>query len=506
MIETAETPRRTDSDERGRIGNYVVRKILSFPVMLTAMLSLLAFLTVLNRFNDTDTWWHLRMGQIIWTTHTIPTTDLFSYTTNHHAWVPHEWLAQLSLYAFYKVAGYQGMMLWLFLLAAALLALGYLLCSVYSGNTKTAFIGALTLWIFSTEGLSLRPQLLGYVLMVVELTLIEMGRTRSKGWFYALPLLFALWVNIHGSFSFGMIILAVELGCSFISGEWGLIVSRPLERRRRNVFATCGALSAGALFINPNGVHQIFYSVDMVFRQHVVLRTVSEWAPLTIDSDRGLAMFATLTAIALLVCIRRAYLRMDEATLLLLASFSALEHNRLVFAFGVVAAPVVARLIAPLWEGYNPRTDVPWINGVFIFCSVLIMWVWFPSTAKLTRVVADSNPSGAVGYIRQQHLSGPMLNAFDFGGYLIWALPEEPVFIDGRADVYEWTGVMSEMERWVTFQEDSNLLLDKYHVSFCLLEAGSTAARLLSRMPNWKQVYADRISVIFVRADPAATS
>ena len=62
------------------------------------MLVLLGVLTVRSRFSDPDMWWHLKTGEVIWTTHSIPTTDLFSYTTNHHAWVPHEWLSQVLMY------------------------------------------------------------------------------------------------------------------------------------------------------------------------------------------------------------------------------------------------------------------------------------------------------------------------------------------------------------------------------------------------------------------------
>ena len=79
----------------------VLRRIFSFPVMLAGLLAMLAVLTVRQRFNDPDMWWHLKTGEVIWTTHTIPTTDLFSYTTNHHGWIPHEWLSQVLIYGAY---------------------------------------------------------------------------------------------------------------------------------------------------------------------------------------------------------------------------------------------------------------------------------------------------------------------------------------------------------------------------------------------------------------------
>jgi hypothetical protein len=97
-----------------------------------------------------------------------------------------------------------------------------------------------------------------------------------------------------------------------------------------------------------------------------------------------------------------------------------------------------------------------------------------------------------------------MLNAYGFRGYLIWAVPEQPVFVDGRADLYEWTGILAQMARWATLQEDPNKLLDSFHIRFCLLESGSPMARVMSLLPGWKQVYADRVGVIFVRCSESA--
>ncbi len=106
----------------------LLQRVSSFPVMLAGLLVVLAVLTVRSRFDDPDMWWHLKTGEIIWTTHTIPTTDLFSYTTNHHAYVAHEWLSQVLIYGAYKFGGYPGLMLWLCFFTSALFIAGYGLC------------------------------------------------------------------------------------------------------------------------------------------------------------------------------------------------------------------------------------------------------------------------------------------------------------------------------------------------------------------------------------------
>ena len=99
-----------------------------------------------------------------------------------------------------------------------------------------------------------------------------------------------------------------------------------------------------------------------------------------------------------------------------------------------------------------------------------------------------------------------MLNDYVYGGYLIWAAPEYPVFVDGRSDVYEWSGVLSQFGNWATLQSDPNALLQKYRVNFCLLTSHSPMAHVLPLMPGWKLVYSDSNSVIFSRTSPAGAA
>ena len=92
-----------------------------------------------------------------------------------------------------------------------------------------------------------------------------------------------------------------------------------------------------------------------------------------------------------------------------------------------------------------------------------------------------------------------MLNEYVYGGYLIWAAPEYPVFIDGRADVYEWAGVLPDFTRWATLQEDPNILLEKYKVDFCLISRNSPMVFVLPLVSGWKVAYSDPQAIVFVR-------
>jgi len=467
--------------------------------MLASVLLVLAVLTVRSRFDDPDLWWNLKTGEVIWTSHTIPATDLFSYTTNHHAWIPHEWLAQLVIYAAYRWGGFPGLMFLLCLLAATLLLAGYLLCSLYAKNSKIGFLGALIIWMFATIGLALRAQMIGYIFLIVELLLIQLGRTRNPRWFFCLPFLFVVWVNCHASFILGLIVGAVFWGTSMLTFRAGSLLSQRWEPDRRRKLALALIFSMGAITLNPGGIQQIFYPLDTMLNMPLLIGNVAEYAPLRMSEARGVALMALLLLSFLLVMTHRARLFWDESILLAIGTWMAVSHTRMLFVFGILIAPVLSRQLAKFWEGYDAEKDLWGLNAVFIALALYVAYVAFPSGRNLEEQVEANSPVKAVEFIKANHLTGPMLNDHAFGGYLIWAAPEHPVFLDGRTDVFEWTGVFREFGSWATLQSDPDALLKKYDVSFCLLNRESPMVRVLPLLPDWKIVYSDNNSVIVAR-------
>jgi hypothetical protein len=474
-------------------------------MMIAGLLLVLAVFTVQSRFDDPDMWWHLKTGQIIWNTRSIPVTDLFSYTTGHHSYVPHEWLSQILIYGAFRVAGYSGLMAWLCFFSAALLIAGYFLCSLYSENAKVGFLGAMIIWLFATVGFSIRPQMIGYLLLVVELLLLHLGRTRNPRWFLALPVLFAVWVNCHGSFILGLIIAATFLFSAFSDFRMGSLVSHRWDLQHRRNLGLALPLSFCALFLNPIGVQQILYPLDTLLHQPIGLANSDEWQALQFNDVRGPALLATLACIALVAIVRRTELQWHELLLLALGTWLAVSHRRMLFAFGILAAPILCRLLADLWEGYDPRHDLPFANAVLIATSLLVVFLAFPRRQDLAAQVEAQSPAKAVEFIQSHHLSGPIVNEYSYGGYLIWAAPELPVFVDGRADVFEETGVLADFGNWATLQSPPADLLDRYNVNLCLLGKNSPMRFILPLLPGWTLVYSDRLSVVFTRT-PTTTS
>jgi hypothetical protein len=304
------------------------------------------------------------MGEIIWATHHVPTVDLFSYTAMHHRWIPHEWLSQLTIYAAYRSGDYAGLMAWLCILSAVQLVAGYVLCSVVAGNSKVTFLGVLEIWLFATVGFAVRPQMIGYVLLIVELLLLHLGRTRDVRCFWALPPLFALWVNCHGSFMVGVAIAVITYAVSFIGLQAGALISARWDPIRRRHLGWSLALSVATLFLNPVGKGQILYPLDTMLHQSIGLSQVQEWQPLQVTEPRAIPFLLLLLCIFLLVLVRRRESQSPHPLSIALGPVGKLRSRaRSSFAeCGFYLSLSSRRSVGiprPAGSGYSGRTDQP---------------------------------------------------------------------------------------------------------------------------------------------------
>src|SRR6185312_9331053 len=471
--------------------------VFSFPVVRVVLLVMMTVFTFHGRFNATDTWWDLKTGEIIWNTHRVPTVDTFSFTTNHHAVVPHEWLAQLTIYAAYHLGGYTGMAVWFCVFASLLSIAAYVLCWLYSGSGRLAFLGALGIWFFATMGFTIRAQLIGYLLLLCELLIVWLGHARNRKWFLLLPPLFAIWVNTHGSFLLGLTVLGIVLACSFLEFQTGLLVSQRWAHRQRNMLAGAIILSIGALFINPVGVAQITYPINVMFSLPLNTHFISEWPPAPFDDPRAWGLLGIAGLILLVPLLKRVELTLQELLLVALGFGMAVQHERMVFVFGILAMPVLSRLLARAWDRYNPDRNRVLLNALVITIALWVTVKRFPTSRELIEQVDKGNPVKALSFIRRSGLSGRMLNDYNYGGYLIWAAPERKVFADGRGDVYEWTGVFADYMKFNLLRQDPTVLLDKYRIDYCLLVNDAPISRVMRLLPGWKSVYSDDMSIVF---------
>jgi hypothetical protein len=191
---------------------------------------------------------------------------------------------------------------------------------------------------------------------------------------------------------------------------------------------------------------------------------------------------------------------MHELAMLFFAAYVACVHIRFVLIFTIFLAPIVATVLARWVPPYDAVKDRHALNFVIIAVVVMSTMALLPSKRDLNEMVAKDYPVGAVEYLRQNPQPTGMFNEYGWGGYLIWQLPEQRVFIDGRGDIYEYSGVFKDYIDIASLSRNTFQLLGKYGVRSCLVQTKGPLATLLSASSDWKQVYSDDLSAIFVEA------
>lgn len=472
--------------------------MLSFPTLLGGLI--LAFLSLFLPFTiaDPDIWWHLRNAQLQLASHTLFTHDVYSSTAAGTPWIDHEWLSEMPFYIVWRLGAEQGLRLLTFA-TLALICIGiFFLSYLYSANIRSAFVCTIVSIFFSTVSFGPRTLLFGWLCLVAELLLIQLYQSApaSVQTRYAciLPVLFLLWINLHGSWVIGIVVFLAWLGAGCVRCDTGAIASRRWSAHQLKTLLFAGAASCGALFINPYGWRLVAYPFDLAFRQKLNIASVEEWRTLDFHSPRGKAFFMLMALVVLANLVRPRKWALYEVALVAIGTYSALTYSRFLFLAALLAIPIFAKDFS-LWIPARPSPDRPWLNGGILVALCFMAISWQRSSAE---PVNPEYPTRALGYLKEFHPRARVFNDYLWGGYLIWNTPQIPVFIDSRVDLFERNGTFKDYLDAIHIV-NSLAILDKYDIGYVLFRRDTPLVYLLSHNPAWKIDYQDETTVLLER-------
>jgi hypothetical protein len=441
-----------------------------------------------------DLTYHIRAGEMLLDTGRIPTTDTWTFTATGSTWLNQQWGAQLILAAVYRLGGWTGLVL----LRAALVGLtfGFLFeaCRRRGLDLRRAAWLTIAAFVVSAVALALRPQLFGMVLLALTLLLVA-DRRAHPGRLCAVPVVVLVWANIHGSFFLGPAVLGLA---------WLEDVHDRVPNRHRTLLLA--AISAVAALVNPFGLGVWIYAAGLSTNPFVTSR-ISEWQPTTLRTIPGLLFFGSVAAVIVLIARRGRSTRWP--TLAMLGVFAAIGAYAIrgVAWWPLGAAWAVAGLLAVDGSAEPPRRDRSSplntvVAGLIVAVCVVLVPVWRPVDARLgapVGVVGDA-PAGVTAALRNIARPGDhLLNPQPWGSWFEFALPDVPVAIDSRIEVFpvdvwdELDGVRSGAEGW-------QASLAKWNVTIVVAEHGEDA--LVSRLmtAGWRKAYEDADGFVLVSA------
>jgi len=482
---------------------------LIFIGILTALLYTPLSIRLLG---DAGIGWHIRTGQLILATQSVPRVDPFSSTMVGKSWFAWEWLYDLVVGELDARLGLNGVISFTAIIIAAVFASLFRLLIKRGVNLFAALVLTLLAVSASTIHFLARPHVLTWLFALAWFWILHSSERNAQPirrlWF--LPLLMLIWVNVHGGFLLGFVLLAI-----FLAGalwDWWVSKENRLEdaltkiaaKRRAWTLLKVAIVSAIASLLNPYGwkLHTHIYSY---LSNRFLMNHVEEFQSPNFHgiAERCSAILLLISVAALAARGRR--LRASEVLTILFAVYAGLYASRnipvssilLVITLGSIlrsqdherTSSFTRRMTKTETQMHGHAWAIVALLATLLLCARASLGVHF-DPARM--------PVAAVNYLEQNHLRGPVFSPDSWGGYLIYRLyPREQVVLDDRHDLYGEAFLKSYLKAlhgeagWKEF-------LQQHEAGCLVLPKNAALTSLLMQSDQWQSLYADPVATVFI--------
>lgn len=475
----------------------------------TVFVGILAFVTfgfqepLLN--SDGDLARHLRHGEWMLQHHALISADPFSYTRAGQPFTAFEYGSQLA----YALANRLGGLAAVTVLAALLIAAAYALVTRFMLRRGVdPLLAGITVAAAIITGMShwlARPHLVTLLLLPI---LLEQLAPLNRWRLWPFPVLFAIWANFHGGFVYGLVLIALFLAAAV----WDVLNHRGGSGHRARFYAAALALAVGATLLTPHGVGLYRHIIAFLHETYVLNHTGEFASPDFHDPATKLFLFLLLLVTwSALVSGRKA----TAVTALTVPAwiYFALVHQRDITLLGLTALPLLALHIDPAWRSLTQlrrlrvsfesaaaaASTAPWVVAA---AAIAIGLAMAHGRVGAEQVIGDRfsdrrMPVQAVDAARHAGLKGRLFSDFGWGGYVLYAWPEQKVFIDGGADFYG-SALMRDYGVIRSLRPGWRALMDRWHFDIIMVRPEASIASELVHQGSWRYWYCDPTAVVLV--------
>ena len=471
-----------------------------------------------------DFWWHLKAGEVIATTGSIPQVDAFSFTAEGRPFVFQNWLGELIYYWTYRAGGFPLLVFLGTSLTVAAFLLMYKLCMNATPHRRVVamvgFVASLANYGF------LRPQTYSFLLFAAFYLVLSQYRERRRDQLWILPILTALWVNLHGAFVIGLGLMVLYIVCEALRRLIDPARTDALSVIHLKKLLIVLALCCAATLLNPEG-YRIYDYVRSVILDAGSQQLVAEWQPPRVNDLLGFLFFYCPFFLAVLTFIQ-ARVKPDLTETVLFFGFAGfgLSAIRNAAWFGTITFPLIARYLphidltplSPLRRFkaieklFQPSALEPEkavygrVNFLVLTVAVIVLvtqspWIRPALTGK--SLLAEQTPVGVAEFIREQGITGRLFHPQEFGDYLMWRLwPQQKTLVDGRVHLFD----LEFLKAYKRALEEplSTDFMDRWNIEYMILSKlpDGSPSKIIGSVEasgGWTMIYEDRISVLFAK-------
>lgn len=429
---------------------------------------------------DADTYWHIAAGDWMLAHGAVPRVDPFAFTTGGMTWVPHEWLAEILLALAYRGGGWTGVVM---LTAAAAAAGGFMLARALDRFVAPQLAYGMLLLVVLTivPSMLARPHILALPVMVGWIVGLVRARARAVGRVPALwlALLMLVWTNLHGGYMIGLAIA----GALALEAMW----EKPAAWRGWALFLATAILAA---CVTPLGLDGILFPFQML--RLGATRNIQEWQPPNFQQLEPVEL-VLIAMLVLGLCggVRLPWFRV--------ALFLGLLHSTLqVSRFQLQLSVIGFLLLSPGLGARFPMRRAGMGRGpAFALAGLLAVLTVVRVMEPIQRGNEAGSPAAALASVPEAVRGLPVLNAYRFGGFLIFHRVRP--YVDSRADLYG----DAFLNDYLAIQDPQpgqvNAALAKYDIAWTMLEPGTPLVAWLDTQPQWRRHYTDGFAVVHIR-------
>jgi len=472
-------------------------------------IGIVAFITLHYPTNPHDFWWHLAWGRTISSHGPLYAPVETGFVRPGTTFFDQPWLAQLLMFSLFRAGGRDLMLVVQGIVVGTTFGLLLDLMTRRAGNrarlgVMVLLVGVVPLTYYNWE---LRPQTYCLLLFVLVLRRLTSYRTRAAATAWPLVPMMVVWANLHGTFVLGIGLIGVVVfveGVRCFRNRVEDAASDTLTRKEWRSLAAWSALAVAGTSLNPHGVRVFEYALLQPRLTAWDIRT--DWLSPSPRTLVGALFAAGMIALFVLLALAKKRASATDLTMLVVFLWPALMATRSIVWFALVAGPIAAEALASLVPGDAAADDVPSPGG-YLFVGVLALaalaeFFFVQRDPATYRPYTSDTPIAAVKSLRQLDPSLRPRRLFHSGGtgsYLLFAAPEQPVFIDPRFELYsvdQWRD-LQRMEAGI----DVAKLTAKYDFDGLLVTLPAQQALLdeVVTSPVWRPVFRDSTSGLFLR-------
>lgn len=463
--------------------------------------------------SDGDLARHITMGEYMLRNGRIE-RDVFSFTRGGEPFVAYEWMSQITYALMHRLGGLAGITVIAGLILAATYALVVLFMRNRGVDPLLTYLTGITAALLGAAHWLARPHLFTLLALSLLLFFLEPGNRRRL---LVLAPFFIFWANLHPGFVVGLMLLAVVLAGDLAEVCFGKDREAWLGRAKYHA----GALLIGLLasLVNPRGIGLHLHIQSLLSNQYLMGMT-NEFTSPTFHGIHGKIFLLTLLVIVTALALSRARPTYPRLFLLLFTIAAALIARRNIPVFAVIALPLLALEFDHLWRRLSVR-GLNHVKRVFqegealgrpgllvmpVTVPMLVVALLHGSVGGVALIEDEFDrgvfPVAAVEYARQAELQGRIFNAYTWGGYILYAWPEQKIFIDGMSDFFG-EQLVREYVKIMALEPGWDRELEKHGISLALIPVQSGLAYAMERS-GWERLYADGTAVVLRR--PAGVS